>query len=154
MQRPGGEQQPDTVRRQEQPARARGHRQAGQDHAAAAQVVRHRPEHQQGDQEQESVRREDGGQRDRREPPLGLVDAIQRRRGRSRKEQQEQHAGHQPERGGPRQLGPPRIPPGGPDRMSAIWFCAASRVVAAGAGARCGHRGLLLEDGLNGADGW
>ena len=78
-----------------------------------ANVVRHRPEHQQGDQEQESVGREDDGQRDR-QPPLGLVDAIQRRRGRRREEQQEgPHAGHQPERGRPRQRGPPRIPPGG-----------------------------------------
>ena len=75
LQRPGGEQQPDAVRRQEQPARARAGRQGHGDDAAAAQVVRQRPEHQQGDQQGQDVDGEDGGQRRRREPPLGLVDA-------------------------------------------------------------------------------
>ena len=85
----------------------------GQDHAAAAQVVRQRPEHQQGDRRTRSVGGEHGGQRDRREPPLSLVDAVQRRRGRRREEQQEQHPGHQPERGRPRQHRLPGRFPGG-----------------------------------------
>jgi hypothetical protein len=85
VQRPGSEQQPDVIRCQEQPAGARGHRQAGQDDLAAPQVVRHRPEHQQGGKEQYSV----GGE-----------------------EQQEQNPGHQPERGSPRQRFPPGGAPG------------------------------------------
>src|SRR5712692_7902495 len=83
-------------------------------HPAAAQVVRHRPEHQQRDQQDEGVNGEDRGQRDRREPPLGLVDAIQRRRGGRREEQQDEHPGHQPEPARPRQRRPPHTPSGSP----------------------------------------
>jgi hypothetical protein len=36
LQRPGREQQPDGVRRQEHRARARGHQEGGENHAAAA----------------------------------------------------------------------------------------------------------------------
>ena len=147
LQRPGREQQPDTVRREEQPARARAGRQGHGDDTAAAQVVRQRPEYQQGEQQGQDVDGEHGGQRGCRETPLGLVDAIQRRRGRRRNEHQEQHPGHQPEPGRTRQRRPARRCNGSPAARPPDWSRVTSRSLAAGAGAGDGDRELLFKGG-------
>jgi hypothetical protein len=76
----------------------RGHRQADEDHAAAANVFRHRPEHRQSDQQDESVDGEDGRSAWSPRTPLGLIDPIQRRRGSRREEQQEKHPARPPAR--------------------------------------------------------
>ena len=144
LQRPRGEQEPDAVRRQEHRARARGHREGGEDYAPAAQVVRHRPEDQQRQEKNEGVDGEDGGQRGRREPQFGPVDAVQRRRCAGREEQQAEYPGHQPERRSRRRRAPGMLPRSLHPRP-AVLFGVAARAFAAGHGVGQGHRRFLLE---------
>ncbi len=102
------------MRFQEQCASAHVGCKGGYDHRTAAHIVRHRPEHQQRDEDGDGVDGEDGGQRERGKPQLILVDAIQRRRSGSREQAQDQDPGYQPERSRLRQRHPPVVMPGGP----------------------------------------
>ena len=77
---------------------------------AGGQVVRHRPEGEQRQEKNEGVDGEDGGQRGRREPQFGPVDAVQRRRCADREEQKAEYPGHQPERRSRRRRAPRMLP--------------------------------------------
>ena len=122
------------MRYQEQPACARAGRKGHRDDVAAAQVVRQRPEHQQRGQKRKGIDAEDGRQCRRREPPLGLVDPIQRRRGHYRQEQHERDPGDYPEARRTRQRRLARRCPCSPTTRPPAWSPVTSRPVAAGAG--------------------
>jgi len=99
LQRPGGEQRPDPGGQQEHDARGRIHGKSGDDHRPASHMVRQGAEDQHRHQEEQHVDGEHGGERGCREPPPGLVDAIQRGGRGGGGEEQDQHCGLQPERG-------------------------------------------------------
>jgi hypothetical protein len=107
LQRPCGKQRTDPVRQQEKDARRRIRGKGGDDHRPASHMVGQGAEDQHRRQEEQHVDGEHCGERGRREPPPGLVDAIQRGRRGGRGEEQDQHGCLQPERGRSRLLWPP-----------------------------------------------
>ncbi len=86
------------MRDQEQATPGRPCDQACQHHRTAAQVIRQRTQDKQRRQQGEDVHGEQQGERGHREPELGLIDAVERRRRRVGGECQDRNAGRRPKR--------------------------------------------------------